>query len=72
MSTAHSTYPAFATPTPSGNTVWFKQRFAESSITTKPVTLKSGAVVPIPLLLRGHRRDLDEKGSRQGPGPGHR
>jgi hypothetical protein len=34
------------------------KRFAESSITTKPVTLKSGAVVPIPLLLRGHRRDL--------------
>ena len=51
MSTAHSTYPAFATPTPSGSTVWFKQRFAESSITTKPVTLKSGAVVPIPLLF---------------------
>jgi hypothetical protein len=34
------------------------KRFAESSITTKPVTLKSGAAVPIPLLLRGHRRDL--------------
>jgi hypothetical protein len=34
------------------------KRFAESSITTKPVTLKSGAVVPIPLLLRGHRGDL--------------
>ena len=51
MSTAHSTYPAFATPTPSGSTVWFKQRFTESSITTKPVTLKSGAVVPIPLLF---------------------
>jgi len=51
MSTAHSTYPAFATPTPSGSTVWFKQRFTESSITTKPVTLKSCAVVPIPLLF---------------------
>ena len=51
MSTAHSTYPAFATPTPSRSTDWFKQRFAESSATTKPVTLKSGAVVPIPLLF---------------------
>jgi len=51
MSATHSTYPAFATPTPSGSTVWFKQRFAESSITTKPVTLKSGSVVPIPLLF---------------------
>ena len=51
MSTAHSTYPAFATPTPSGDAKWFKQRFAESAAPTKPVTLKSGAVVPIPLLF---------------------
>ena len=51
MSTAHSTYPAFATPTPSGDAAWFKQRFAESSTLTKPVTLKSGAMVPIPLLF---------------------
>jgi hypothetical protein len=51
MSTAQSTYPAFASPAPSGSARWFKERFAESSTRTKPVTLKSGAVVPIPLLF---------------------
>jgi flavin-dependent amine oxidoreductase len=51
MSTAYSTYPAFATPTPTGNAEWFKQRFQESAAPTKPITLKSGAVVPIPLLF---------------------
>src|SRR5215467_10622255 len=51
MSTAQSTYPAFASPAPSGDAGWFRERFAESSTRTKPVTLKSGAVVPIPLLF---------------------